>query len=80
VPISVRLDPETEHALEELARRRSVSKSEIVRQAIELLASQERQAPFDRVADLIGSVRGGPPDLSEETGKRFRQLLADRKK
>jgi Arc/MetJ-type ribon-helix-helix transcriptional regulator len=80
VPTSVRLDPETERALEELARSRSVSKSEVVRQAIELLASQERKAPFDRVADLIGSVQGGPPDLSEETGKRFRQLLADRGK
>jgi Arc/MetJ-type ribon-helix-helix transcriptional regulator len=79
VPTSVRLDPETERALEQLARSRSVSKSEVMRQAIELLASQERQAPFDRVADLIGSVRGGPPDLSEHTGKRFRQMLADRK-
>jgi Arc/MetJ-type ribon-helix-helix transcriptional regulator len=79
VPTSVRLDPETERALEQPARSRSVSKSEVVRQAIELLASQERQAPFDRVADLIGSVRGGPPDLSEQTGKRFRQMLADRK-
>jgi Arc/MetJ-type ribon-helix-helix transcriptional regulator len=79
VPTSVRLDPETERALEQLARSRSVSKSEVVRQGIALLASLERQAPFDRVADLIGSVRGGPPDLSEQTGKRFRQLLADRK-
>ncbi len=79
MPTSVRLDPETERALEQLARSRSVSKSEIVRQAIELLASQERQAPFDRVADLLGCVQGGPPDLSEETGTRFRQRLADRK-
>jgi Arc/MetJ-type ribon-helix-helix transcriptional regulator len=79
VPTSVRLDPETERALEQLARSRSVSKSEVVRQAIELLASQERQAPFDRVADLIGCVQGGPPDLSEETGTRFRELLAERK-
>jgi Arc/MetJ-type ribon-helix-helix transcriptional regulator len=78
VPTSVRLDPETERVLEELARSKSVSKSEVLRQAIELLASQVRKAPYDRVADLIGSVRGGPPDLSEETGKRFRQLLADR--
>ncbi|HEY6323447.1 MAG TPA: CopG family transcriptional regulator [Thermoanaerobaculia bacterium] len=73
MPTSVRLDPETERALEQLARSRSVSKSEVVRQAIELLAARERQAPFDRVADLIGSVRGGPPDLSEQTGKRFRE-------
>jgi Arc/MetJ-type ribon-helix-helix transcriptional regulator len=78
LPTSVRLDPETERALAQLARSRSVSKSEVVRQAIELLASQERQAPFDRVADLIGSVRGGPPDLSEDTGTRFRQLLEKR--
>jgi predicted DNA-binding protein len=74
---SVRIDPETERALEQLAQSRSVSRSEIVRQAIELLASQ--QAPFDRVADLIGCVRGGPPDLSEETGKRFHQLQTNRK-
>ena len=75
MPTSVRLDPETQRALEQLARSRSVSKSEVVRQAIELLASQERQAPYDRVADLLGCVQGGPPDLSEQTGKRFRQLL-----
>jgi Arc/MetJ-type ribon-helix-helix transcriptional regulator len=80
VPTSVRLDPETERALEQLARSRSVSKSEVVRQAIELLASQERKSPFDRVADLIGNVRGGPPDLSEDTGKRFHQLLTERKR
>src|SRR5580693_7656117 len=58
VPTSVRLDPQTQRALEQLARSRSVSKSEILRQAIELLASQERESPFERVADLIGSVRG----------------------
>jgi Arc/MetJ-type ribon-helix-helix transcriptional regulator len=80
VPTSVRLDPETERALEQLARSRSVSKSEVVRQAIELLASQERQAPYDRVADLLGCVRGGPPDLSEDTGKGLRKLLADRER
>ena len=78
MPTSVRLDPETQRALEQLARSRSVSKSEVVRQAIELLASQERQGPFDGVADLLGCVRGGPPDLSEETGTRFRQLLVER--
>lgn len=79
MPTRIRLDPETDRALEQLARSRSVSKSEILRQAIELLASQERQAPFDCVADLIGCVRGGPPDLSEQTGKRFHQLLVNRK-
>jgi predicted DNA-binding protein len=78
VPTSVRLDPETERALERLARRRSTSKSAIVRQAIELLASQEKESPYDLVEDLVGIARGGPPDLSEDTGKLFRQLLTDR--
>lgn len=76
MPSSVHLDPETEIALEHLAQRKEQSRSEIVRQAIKLLASQEGESPFDRVADLIGCVSGGPPDLSEETGKKFRQLLA----
>lgn len=73
---NVQLDPETDMAVERLARRRAQSRSEIVRQAVELLAAQEGESPFDRVADLIGCVSGGPPELSEETGKRFRQLLA----
>jgi hypothetical protein len=30
------------------------------------------------VRDLIGSVRGGPSDLSEQTGDRFRRMLQDR--
>jgi hypothetical protein len=29
------------------------------------------------VRDLIGSVRGGPSDLSEQTGDRFRRMLQD---
>jgi len=76
MPTSVRLDTKTEGALERLARSRSQSRSEVVRQAIELLAAQEPPAPFDAVADLVGCVKGGPPDLSENTGQKFRELLA----
>jgi predicted transcriptional regulator len=54
MPTSVRLDARTERVLERLARSRSQTKSEIVRQAIEALAAQERQRPFEAVADLIG--------------------------
>jgi Arc/MetJ-type ribon-helix-helix transcriptional regulator len=72
---SVQLDPETEQTLDRLVRRRAQSRSEVLRQALELLAAQEGESPFDRVADLIGCVSGGPPDLSEETGRKFRQLL-----
>lgn len=79
MPTSLRLDPKTQSALERLARSRSQTESEVVRQAIELLATKEPQLPFDTVADLIGCVKGGPSDLSETTGKKFRDLLAQKK-
>ena len=37
--------------------------------------NQDERSSFDRAADLIGCVSGGPPDLSEQTGKKFRELL-----
>jgi len=80
MPTSIRLDPKTDRALEELARRRSQTKSELVRRAIDDLLERERVSPFERAADLIGSVSGGPEDLSEETGRRLRDLLAEQKR
>lgn len=79
MPTSVRLDPKTERALEELATRKSQTKSQVVREAIELLAAEERRTPYEKVSDLIGCVRGGPPDLSEDTGRKFRALLVEKK-
>ncbi len=38
-------------------------------------APREGESSFDLVSDLVGCVSGGPPDLSEQTGKKFRQLL-----
>ena len=76
MPTSVRLDPKTQRALDRLARSNSKTKSEIVREAIELLAEKETQRPYEKVSDLIGCVTGGPPDLSEDTGGKLRELLA----
>lgn len=81
MPTSIRLDPETEQRLEAEARRRATTKSDLVRVAVEeWLGAQE--APdgslFDSIADLVGSVGGGPPTLSEETGSGFRALLTER--
>ena len=78
MPTSVRLDPKTQGVLERLARSRSQTRSEVVRQAIELLAAKEPQPPFETVADLIGCVKGGPSDLSENTGQKLRELLAQK--
>lgn len=79
MPMSLRLDVETERALERIAHERGQTKSELVREAIEDLIAREELSPYDLVADLIGSVSGGPEDLSEETGRKFRQMLEEKK-
>lgn len=83
--MSVRMDAETERLLENLARERGSTKSEIVREAVRLAARRRpRSRTAKRLQDafrrVIGSVRGGPPDLSERTGERFRKLLLDRRR
>jgi hypothetical protein len=82
---SVRMDSETERLLENLARERGSTKSEIVREAVRLAARRQArprraERPYDAFRGVIGSVRGGPSDLSERTGERFRQLLLDRRR
>jgi len=84
MPTSVRLDPETERLLSRLARKRSQSKSDVIREAIESLSRQDEAVPkdetlFERISDLVGCVDGGPPDLSKRTGEKFREILTSRK-
>ena len=79
---SVRMDSETERLLNDLARERGSTKSEVLREAVRLAARDQRRRrgarrPYDAFRGVIGSVRGGPPDLSERTGERFRRLLLD---
>ena len=83
--MSVRMDAETERLLENLARERGSTKSEIVREAVRLAARRRPRTrtvkrPHEAFGGVIGSVRGGPPDLSERTGERFRKLLLDRRR
>lgn len=84
MPTSVRLNPKTERLLEKLARERSQSKSDVIRDAIESLATKKNSLAdggtlYDSIFDLIGCVQEGPADLSEQTGKKFRELLAERR-
>ena len=82
---TVRMDAETERLLEELASERGSTKSEIIREAVKLAARSRRQPrvaprPHEAFRGVIGSVRGGRPDLSERTGARFHQVLLDRRR
>ena len=78
--ISVRLDPETQRVVERLAQATGQTKSAIIRGAIMKIAGQEgledkASRPYEALAPWVGCVTGGPPDLSERTGEKFRRLL-----
>jgi len=77
------MDLETERLLDQLARENGVSKSQVIRDAVRLAARKARTTgraprPYDAFRRIIGSVKGGPPDLSERTGTGFGRLLANR--
>jgi Arc/MetJ-type ribon-helix-helix transcriptional regulator len=58
--------------IETEARVRRISKSDVVRERLQLVKSSRRRQPaaLDAIADLIGSVDGLPPDLSSRK-KRY---------
>jgi len=74
------LDSETRQRIARIARRKRVSASEIIREAIAAWVQQEEPAgvPYDAVADLIGVVHGGNSKRSTETGRQFAKLLKNR--
>lgn len=83
MPMSVRLDAKTEQLVERLARKRRQTKSEVVREAIGVLAQQteawgQAKRPYDLMAHLIGCVNSGGARLSEKTGEQFANLLREK--
>lgn len=80
MPLDVRVDAETGRLLTQLARKKGLTKSQVVREAIGSLAKRTGETevggrPYELVEDLIGCVKGGPSDLSVKTGKAFRRIL-----
>ncbi len=83
MPMSVRLDAKTERLVTRLAKRRGRTKSEVVREAIGVLAQQihaggQAKSPYDLIAHLIGCVNSGGARLSERTGEKFALLLREK--
>lgn len=64
--ITVRLPEPLAADIEAESRQRKVSKSDVVRERLQLAAASRRRRPRsnDAIADLIGSVDGLPADLS----------------
>ncbi len=67
--LTVKVSKELEREIDRVARQDRVSKSELVRRAMTQYFTRRDQSPrlrtpADLAADLIGSIRGTPPDLS----------------
>ena len=79
---TVRLDPATRASLERLAERRGQTRSEVIRDAIGRLAGEETEgdvSAFDRLRPFVGIADSGGRQLSRETGRRFRELLEQKR-
>ena len=77
MPFSVRLDAETESMIERLARASGKSRSSVVREAVVRYAStvDAEKTGYQRLKPLIGAIRSGRSDQSQQTGRRFTALL-----
>jgi predicted transcriptional regulator len=81
MPFSVRLDPETESMIDRLARSSGKSRSFVVREAVVRYASivDTDTSAYERLQPLIGAIRSGRRDLSQQTGRKFTALLKRRR-
>ena len=68
--------------VERVARQTGRTKSQVVREALEILrvrSTRERPSrPAEIIADLIGVWDSGGARLSEHTGERFAQILQEK--
>ena len=67
--LTVKIPEALERKIARVARRKRISKSELVRQAIEQYAARSAepggfQSALDLAGSLVGSLRGAPADLA----------------
>ncbi len=80
MPLTVRLTPKTERALNALAKRRRQTRSDVVREAIEHYTAASdsdtrEQRPYDLWTDVVGIVRTGGRRPDKTTGELFTDLV-----
>ena len=80
-PVTLRVDKETRLRIARIARRKQVSASEVIRQAIEKWIEEQEPvgSPYEMVSDLIGIVHGGNRKRSAGVGRQFALLLKSRR-
>jgi hypothetical protein len=80
--LTVRLTVRDERALSAVAKRKRLSRSQVVREALAQYAATDQNAdagrsPFDAWADVIGIVRLGIRNPAATTGEQFTDMLRD---
>lgn len=76
MPVTVRLGAKAERALDALAKRHRLSRSDVVREALVRYEASEGQAtdasrPYDAWLDVIGVAQLGARDPRRTTGEQF---------
>jgi hypothetical protein len=74
--ISVRLDEAERQLVGRLAKTMKKSRSDVIRAGLSALAERERQqakpgSVYERVAHLVGCVKGGPATCQSAPGRAF---------
>ena len=80
--LTVRLGPKTERALNALAKRKRLSRSDVVREALVRYGAEEGidagEDVYSAWLDVIGIVNLGVRDPSRTTGDQFTAILRKR--
>lgn len=80
--LTVRLNPKTERALNALAKRRRLSRSDVVREAIAHYEATENGVsapgrPYDAWLDVIGAINLGVRDAARTTGQQLTDIVRE---
>jgi len=80
-PVTLRLDQDTRLRIARIARRKRVSVSAVIREAIAAWVEGDEAtgSPYAAATDLIGVAHGGNPKRSTNTGRRLKELLQQRR-
>ena len=77
--LTIRVPDELAAEIEAESQSRRISKSDVVRERLQRAPAQVEVDPLASIRDLIGSVKGGPPDLSARKKHYLREWGFDRK-
>ena len=62
--VSIKLPADMDRELTALARKRRLTRSAVVREALNSYARKPRRSVISAAGELVGSLRGAPTDLS----------------